>query len=107
MVHSLVPIYAALARPQMRVAIAIIVVNVSRANAIFEQLERRVHSAHQVRVTSIEADAEVRIAQHSQQFAQFLSGGKIVRCVLNEQRDSERPSKSPQMLYRTQGILEF
>src|SRR5579864_2384350 len=91
----------------MRVFVFGIVVNVGGTNVVPQDLETFADGTHHVRVSEIEADAnviEVRAADH---FDQAIRSGKLVRDVLQKDPNPERFGERAQVLDRSHGSFEF
>src|SRR5215470_12257808 len=91
----------------MRVAVALVVVNMRRTNPAFQNPKSLMDGAHEVSMAGIKAHPQIVIMQGLYQLHQLLRRGEFIGYVLYQQIHSQGPGKGPQVLDGTQGSLEF
>ena len=91
----------------MRITIFVIVVHVHRPDRSLQGLERLQHARHDVRVTNVEADANIVDPPSVKQFQQLLRRGKLVGNVLYQQLYAQWFGEGVEVFERSYRSIEF
>src|ERR1017187_2865575 len=105
--HGLFPVNGALTRPQVRVFIFVVVMHVGRPDVLLEYPERFRDASHHVRMSAIEADANVVEVHGVDEFDEPLGRGKLVGNVFDQHANAKWLGKGAQVLDRGHRRFEF
>src|SRR5277367_4083334 len=81
----------------MQILLAVVVMHMQRADAVFHDLELVLHAGTDVGVAGVEDKVEIQVSQF-QKLRQTLGGGKLVGNVLQEDSNVPLPRKIRQFL---------
>ena len=94
------PIDGSIAGPQVLVLDGMVVVNVNGGNAGAEGRDGFRDADSHVRVTEIEADADIVKVAHFKNGGQMLGSGDLAEQIFDQEADAERAGKGAQVLER-------
>lgn len=93
------------AGPEMFVAHGVIVVDVNRADAATEGINRVHHSAADVRMAYVEADTDAGEMAESEYLHQVFGSRRLIEDVLSEQTHAQRLGEGVEMFESSQGVF--
>src|SRR6185437_5100599 len=91
----------------MGIAVLGIVVDVSRVHVRFHGFERLRNLAHHVRMTGVEADADVIKMRRTNELDQPVWRGEFVRYIFDQDPNAKGLRERAQVLYRRHRRLEL